>query len=193
VNTETIAHSLGGARRYGVEWVCKCPAHSDRSPSLNLRDTSDGKILAICRAGCLQDAVLAELRARGLWPEPERNTWSTAERRAYAKRRRDLERDLPSARQWRRAAEAMAQADLAAEKGKLFDPTSGPADTDLIERYTAFLRRLRAHGDAGLVEAYHTFRSESSKLAAALVRWSGQAEHAEHEAFQKFFAKEATR
>jgi hypothetical protein len=32
-------------------WIARCPSHSDRSPSLSLRE-SDGKLLVHCFAGC---------------------------------------------------------------------------------------------------------------------------------------------
>lgn len=46
-----------------------CPAHDDGHPSLyvNIRD---GRVLLRCYAGCAQEQVIAALRARGLWPEP---------------------------------------------------------------------------------------------------------------------------
>jgi putative DNA primase/helicase len=65
-----IARALHG-RKSGSGWVARCPAHDDRDPSLALRD-ADGKVLARCHAGCDQRAVLAALKALGLWPEAER-------------------------------------------------------------------------------------------------------------------------
>jgi hypothetical protein len=45
-----------------------CPAHPDDRPSLSLSVTPDGQLLVKCFAGCPQDRVITELRARGLWP-----------------------------------------------------------------------------------------------------------------------------
>lgn len=61
-----IATALGRAKRVGQEWRCLCPAHEDHEPSLDLRETPDGRILWCCRAGCPQYAVAAELIRRGL-------------------------------------------------------------------------------------------------------------------------------
>jgi putative DNA primase/helicase len=66
---EALARSLD-ARRNGRGWVCRCPAHDDHNPSLSI-EARGGKAVFICRAGCDQKAVIAALRKRGVWPEPE--------------------------------------------------------------------------------------------------------------------------
>jgi putative DNA primase/helicase len=63
-----IAGELGGAKREGAGWRCRCPAHDDHDPSLGITER-DGKILFKCRAGCEQAAVIEPLRRRHLWPE----------------------------------------------------------------------------------------------------------------------------
>ena len=45
-----------------------CPAHHDQHPSLSLEESRDGKVLFYCQAGCSQDAVIAALQQKGLWP-----------------------------------------------------------------------------------------------------------------------------
>ena len=66
MTAETIAKALGG-RKAGAGWTARCPAHDDRTPSLSLTDTKDGKVLVRCHAGCEQKHVIAALRGRGLW------------------------------------------------------------------------------------------------------------------------------
>jgi hypothetical protein len=68
VNAAEIAQGLGGHKRNGSEWYCRCPAHDDKAPSLSITE-KDGKVLFTCRAGCAQEDVLAALRQRGVWPE----------------------------------------------------------------------------------------------------------------------------
>jgi len=68
MNAEEIARALGG-RRSGKGWLCKCPAHKDKHPSLSVDEGRDGKVLVVCRAGCSQADVIDALRDRGLWPE----------------------------------------------------------------------------------------------------------------------------
>jgi hypothetical protein len=58
-----IARRLGGARREGRNWRCRCPAHGGRS--LMLRD-GRGKLLVKCWAGCDTRDILAELRRHGM-------------------------------------------------------------------------------------------------------------------------------
>jgi hypothetical protein len=69
MNAGEIAAALGKPQREGRGWKCLCPLHEDTHPSLSVVDR-DGRILAICRAGCDQIAVVAELKRRGLWPKP---------------------------------------------------------------------------------------------------------------------------
>jgi putative DNA primase/helicase len=57
-----VVTALGG--RNGS---ARCPAHRDRNPSLSISDGPGGRLLLHCHAGCSQDAVIAALRARGLW------------------------------------------------------------------------------------------------------------------------------
>jgi 5S rRNA maturation endonuclease (ribonuclease M5) len=61
----SIAHALRGCKS-GAGHVAQCPAHDDRSPSLSISEV-DGKVLLHCHAGCTQEAVIAALKAKGLW------------------------------------------------------------------------------------------------------------------------------
>jgi putative DNA primase/helicase len=66
MTAQTIAEALSG-RKAGSGWTARCPAHEDRTPSLSIRDSDDGKVLVCCHAGCDQERVIAALRARNLW------------------------------------------------------------------------------------------------------------------------------
>ncbi len=63
MSAENIAHALGGARREGREWRCRCPLHGGRS--LMIRDHA-GELLVYCFGGCADGAVYAELCRLGL-------------------------------------------------------------------------------------------------------------------------------
>jgi hypothetical protein len=67
LNAAELAAALGKPHREGRGWKCLCPCHADTDPSLSLVER-EGRVLAICRAGCDQAAVVDELKRRGLWP-----------------------------------------------------------------------------------------------------------------------------
>jgi hypothetical protein len=88
MTAETIARALGG-HRAGAGWTARCPAHDDRTPSLSLTDTKDGKLLVRCHAGCDQKDVIAALRGRGLWSEGRSRAGTWALRRKPVEREPD--------------------------------------------------------------------------------------------------------
>lgn len=67
MSAETLARALHG-RKTGCTWMCRCPAHPDRNPSLAVRDAEGGGVLVRSHAGCSQEQVIAALRERDLWP-----------------------------------------------------------------------------------------------------------------------------
>lgn len=71
MTAQSVALTLGGARRTQGGWLAKCPlrfhgrGRGDRNPSLSLHDGESGRLLICCFAGCDPRDVLAELRLRG--------------------------------------------------------------------------------------------------------------------------------
>ena len=57
------------ARKNGAGWIAHCICHEDKTPSLSISEGSNGAALVHCHAGCPQEAVIEELRRRGLWRE----------------------------------------------------------------------------------------------------------------------------
>lgn len=53
-----VAKCGGAHRQSGKETVCRCPAHHDENPSLNVTLGDDGKLLVTCRAGCKTADIL---------------------------------------------------------------------------------------------------------------------------------------
>lgn len=43
---------LEGVRKSGEGWMCKCPAHEDRTASLGVASGKNGGVLLNCFAGC---------------------------------------------------------------------------------------------------------------------------------------------
>lgn len=59
---DRVLPHLDKARRTGpASWSARCPAHDDRSPSLSLRETDDGRLLLRCFAGCEVGSVVAAI------------------------------------------------------------------------------------------------------------------------------------
>jgi hypothetical protein len=142
-----IARALGGARKSGADWMARCPAHDDRTPSLAITER-DGRLLVHCFAGCEQSAVIAALRDRGLWASRE---WTSREREAW---RREHERRR-EAQRFARAARLLAERVLEAL------PFHDPDRRDLTE----LLERLRLDPGAEL----DWFRKHHPALTAAMV------------------------
>ena len=85
-----IVASLKGVWR-GGSGACRCPAHDDRTPSLSVAQTPDGRVLVHCFAGCTQAAVIGALRDIGLW-----DNGALAEDPSYPGRITTLPDGLPS-------------------------------------------------------------------------------------------------
>jgi putative DNA primase/helicase len=61
-----IAQALGGAKKTAGQWLCRCPVHDDKNPSMTIADTEDGGLVWHCFAGCDGRDILAPLLQRGL-------------------------------------------------------------------------------------------------------------------------------
>lgn len=72
MSASRLIDRLEGVRATGPgRWIAKCPAHEDRSPSLNVREVEDGTVLVKCFAGCGASDVVGAvgLEFRDLFPE----------------------------------------------------------------------------------------------------------------------------
>lgn len=59
---EQVLSLLDGVRQTRPnQWLARCPAHEDRSPSLSVKDGDGGKILLKCFAGCETESILIAL------------------------------------------------------------------------------------------------------------------------------------
>lgn len=62
MTVDAVLQGLTRVRRSGPgSWSACCPAHEDRSPSLTIKETDDGRVLLHCFGGCGVDAVLGAL------------------------------------------------------------------------------------------------------------------------------------
>jgi len=76
MTVDTLLSRLQGVRALGKgQWMARCPAHEDRSPSLSVGLRDNGCILLHCFAGCATSDVLAAvgLTLADLFPEPLHN------------------------------------------------------------------------------------------------------------------------
>ena len=59
MTAETLLARLSKVRKMGADrWMSLCPAHADKSPSLSIRELSDGRILLHCWTGCSVESIL---------------------------------------------------------------------------------------------------------------------------------------
>jgi hypothetical protein len=168
--------------------MARCPAHEDRTASLSVTER-DGCVLVHCHSGCAQADVIAALRARGLWPERKRKTFTAAERRAWARDRAALERDLPDAWLWRRAAVNMAEDLLHLLKSALFDAVAAADVGELgigeIANVQRLLSRLSA-ADEITIEEYRWWRENRPGMTTAMIRAAKRREQVEYRALHAF-------
>ena len=47
------------AKHRGSGWQSRCPAHEDKTPSLSITESADGKVLFHCHAGCQITEIMA--------------------------------------------------------------------------------------------------------------------------------------
>lgn len=60
MTAEVLLSRLEKVKRTGKDsWLACCPAHADKHPSLNIRETPDGTVLIKCFTGCGAAAVVA--------------------------------------------------------------------------------------------------------------------------------------
>jgi 5S rRNA maturation endonuclease (ribonuclease M5) len=58
---EAILAKFERVERSGASYKVLCPAHADKNPSLSISQTSEGKILFKCHAGCTFEQIIAKL------------------------------------------------------------------------------------------------------------------------------------
>jgi len=143
--------------------MVKCPAHDDRNPSLSVRD-GEGRLLVHCHAGCTQAAVINALRINNLWPEGERREWTPAERRDYARARREAKPIARAALWWWRARLSELE-DL--KRGSFH---GGGVNIDSLAAASSAVYRLQSLSADGIVAAYFHARAAEPHAARELVR-----------------------
>lgn len=127
-----IAHALEGRPNGHRQWMAKCPAHTERTGSLSIREGHSGPLVH-CFGGCSQADVIAALQDLGIWPRYDRE-----QDREEARRQRQ-ERDRKAATD-RLDDEAAERAKAAYVEHKLVPriwSEAGPCFGTLAETYLA--------------------------------------------------------
>ena len=62
MSAQDILDRVAFSKQIGIgKWVCTCPSHQDKSPSLRITETDDGKVLIKCWSGCSALDVLTSI------------------------------------------------------------------------------------------------------------------------------------
>ncbi len=116
---------------------------------------------------------------------------SAADRTRWAAERRELERELPNALLWRRAAVSMAEELLDELKATLMDRTLPQACIGEIYDVHWMIQRLRNADGAALVAEYGWWREHYPDLAAGMIRVARARGQAERRALVAYLRKTA--
>lgn len=61
MSVDTLLQRLTKVKGGRGHWTACCPAHEDRSPSLAITETDDGRILLKCFGGCSVQAIVGSI------------------------------------------------------------------------------------------------------------------------------------
>ena len=61
MSVETLLQRLTKVKGGRGRWTACCPSHEDRSPSLAIRETEDGRILLKCFGGCSVQEIVGAI------------------------------------------------------------------------------------------------------------------------------------
>ena len=111
---------------------------------------------------------------------------SAAERARWARERREIERDMPAARYWRRAAVTLGEETLVNLKAALFDPTLPRPEIGEIADITQQVARWGRLDGAELVSEYRGWREREPGLTAGMVHVARLREKAEVRALLRY-------
>jgi len=156
IDAQTIAEALGG-KRSGSGYLSRCPAHADSKPSFRISDGDNGFPVCKCHGGCTQEAVIAALQEKGLWPN-QHNELSPQDRETI--------RQATEAKKAARMAKQQQQHQQAAAKAKRIidsatgDPSQHPYAITKGVSFGELVKRgpwpQRGWDDALLVPLYDT-------------------------------------
>jgi len=141
-------------------------------------------LIVRARGGSRQDALrwCADLAGVQIEDKP----LSPEDRARWAAERRQLERDLPAARYWQRAAVSIAEELLTTLKVALFDPTLPQPEIGEIADVEALLSTLPRLDGPALVSEYKWWRERYPGVTSALVVVAHRREQCERAALEEY-------
>jgi putative DNA primase/helicase len=167
-----LAQALGGRRNGAKGWLCRCPSHDDRHPSLALTER-DSRVLLHCWSGCSQGEIIAALRQRGLW----RGRETTIKPRRMRSDPPDESTRRDPLKAWRRASPLIAGTAVErylASRGLLLpDDTSSLRFTSDLwhwpsqSRWPAMLAKV-ARADGSEITVHQTFLAANGRGKAPI-------------------------
>lgn len=161
----SIVSSLGGRRGRCVCPVCEGAGRDAGRDHLSVSERN-GRVLVHCFSGCEQRDVIQALRARGLWPEPQRKERTPEERRRYAEVMRQTEVIVPRVRHW-----LLAKCDeLETAKREAIDYDAGTLDVARLEQAATLLRRLEEDPEFA-VQQWHRELCANPRVVRAMEAW----------------------
>ena len=86
MSADTLLSLLSKVKRTKPDsWLACCPAHDDKSPSLSIRETVDGRVLVHCFAGCAVHEIVSAvgLDTSDLFPPRTEQQFIKGERRPF--------------------------------------------------------------------------------------------------------------
>lgn len=84
MSAELLISKLDKVKRTGPgRWIACCPAHEDRHPSLNIKETDDGKVLVHCFAGCSFFEIVSAVGIDATDLFPPRQDYGKPDRRPF--------------------------------------------------------------------------------------------------------------
>ncbi len=95
---ELVLSRLPNAKRNGVGWMSRCPAHEDGRASLSVGVGDDGRVLIHCHAGCTPEAIVTALglKLADLMPSENRRPCPPPRAATKAKKNGRREKKDPS-------------------------------------------------------------------------------------------------
>lgn len=85
MSAETLLSMLDKVRKTGPDrYIARCPSHDDKSPSLTIRESDDGKVLVHCFAGCSVHEIVHAVGLELSDLFPPRQTYGKPQHRAFS-------------------------------------------------------------------------------------------------------------